>query len=539
MVRSLYSGVSGLKSHQTRMDVIGNNIANVNTYGFKASRTSFSDIYYQYQRTETAGRTTYAGNNPSQVGYGVQVASIDKDMSMSSFQNTGRTLDLAIAGDGFFMCATKDRNDQINSVNYTRMGNFGIDSVGNLVNANNEFILGTINVDRLSGGDYSTNLMIDQEPADTPNELDDINVNDLVWDAFKPECQIEFDDVSNLYKTPEGANKVGKTADNPGTPLITIFSGENPYDNTKQIAYDYHMAAAIEAKDGQYNAVTTTPVNIAAERGEGVILSGITYPETIGADTVNFRSDNEILSNKDVFYNQETNSYADTSFTVTSDYILYSVNGKFVNQQGVVYDPDVGLYTDEEGNYYEYTCSTQLNDDGTLNKTHTYTRMRLNAEGKYEEDPTVQDFTYDQITDTYQTRDASGNTIYANMTDGSLKYSDLDGFTVGSDGVLTAQYASEMRSLARIELATFDNVEGLTEIGDTAFAQSPASGEVNIKRPGDSGAGEVQSSKLEMSNVNLANEFSDMIVTQRGYQANARIITTSDSMLEELVNLKR
>ena len=96
-----------------------------------------------------------------------------------------------------------------------------------------------------------------------------------------------------------------------------------------------------------------------------------------------------------------------------------------------------------------------------------------------------------------------------------------------------------MRSLARIELATFDNVEGLTEIGDTAFAQSAASGEANIKRPGDSGAGEVQSSKLEMSNVNLANEFSDMIVTQRGYQANARIITTSDSMLEELVNLKR
>ena len=125
------------------------------------------------------------------------------------------------------------------------------------------------------------------------------------------------------------------------------------------------------------------------------------------------------------------------------------------------------------------------------------------------------------------------------MTDGSLKYSDLDGFTIGADGVLTAQYASQMRSLARIELATFDNVEGLTEIGDTAFSQSAASGEANIKRPGDSGAGEIQSSKLEMSNVNLANEFSDMIVTQRGYQANARIITTSDSMLEELVNLKR
>ena len=104
MVRSLYSGVSGLKSHQTRMDVIGNNIANVNTYGFKASRTSFADIYYQAQRSETGGRATFAGNNSSQVGYGVQVSSIDKDMSMSNFQNTNRTLDLAIAGDGMFIC---------------------------------------------------------------------------------------------------------------------------------------------------------------------------------------------------------------------------------------------------------------------------------------------------------------------------------------------------------------------------------------------------------------------------------------------------
>ena len=499
MVRSLYSGVSGLKSHQTRMDVIGNNIANVNTYGFKASRTSFSDIYYQYQRTETGGRADYAGNNPSQVGYGVQVASIDKDMSMSNFQNTGRTLDMAIAGDGMFICGSLDRNQQISSVTYTRMGNFGIDSAGNLVNANNEFVLGTVNLSRLDGGSYSTIEMLDQEPADSPNQLDKININDLVWDAYKPECEVDYDDIPAKYRTApeeEGDNST----------VETIFTGIDPYDSTRQIAYDYHMD-----------------------------------PEAEGADAENsYASDRDLLNPGE---DQEAPTVG-TDYTVNSDYILYSVNGKYVNGQGVIYDPQVGLYMDNDGNYYQYECTSRIDANGEIEKTHTYTLMTAN---ETTEDgvttttytPSDRKYIYNAVTENFESTDDRGNTIYADMTDGSLKYSDLDSFTVGADGVLTAQYASEMRALGRIEIATFDNIEGLSEVGDTAFIQTAASGAANIKRPGDSGAGEVQSSKLEMSNVNLANEFSDMIVTQRGYQANARIITTSDSMLEELVNLKR
>ncbi|MCI7234317.1 MAG: flagellar hook-basal body complex protein, partial [Oscillospiraceae bacterium] len=306
--------------------------------------------------------------------------------------------------------------------------------------------------------------------------------------------------------------------------------------------YDYHMATEIAADTStppKYNAATINPANIAdSRRVEGTNVFGATPAD----NATIFDTEADLRNNADAIIAANTTSGVFTSgtYTIKSDYILYSVNGKYVNQQGVIYDPKVGLYTDNNGNYYEYTCTNKLNEDGTIEKTHSYTLMVYNdTDGKYE--PTNPDttYTYDNVTDTFQTQDARGNTIYADMTDGSLKYSDLDGFTIGADGVLTAQYASQMRSLARIELATFDNVEGLTEIGDTAFSQSAASGEANIKRPGDSGAGEIQSSKLEMSNVNLANEFSDMIVTQRGYQANARIITTSDSMLEELVNLKR
>ena len=308
-MRSLYSGVTGLTTHQTRMDVIGNNIANVNTYGFKSSRTTFKDIYYQTVKSPAAGTDTFAGNNPTEVGYGVQLGSIDKNMSRSSFAGTDRTFDLAISGEGFFIVGKPEANggqgggnNGMRDITYTRNGNFTLDSTGNLVNANNKFVLGTTNTD----GNADT--LAKKDPADKASDLEIINVNKLIQSAFN-------------------------------------------------------------------------------------------------------------------------------------------------------------------------------NND--------------------------------------------------------LTFKDLEAFSIGTDGVLTATYGGEIKALARIEVAVFDNPEGLLEAGNTDFQESAASGAPGIRKPGDPGTGTTESGKLEMSNVNLAQEFSDMIITQRGFQANSRIITTSDTMLEELVNLKR
>ncbi len=344
MVRSLYSGVSGLTTHQTRMDVIGNNIANVNTYGFKASRVTFRDIYYQTAVGETAGTGSFAGNNPSTVGYGVQIGSIDKDMSMSSFQSTNRVLDLAISGDGFLVTSTfdgsqiqEDANGYITtfdvrpkSTTYTRMGNLSIDSNGNLVAGANTFVLGTCN------------------------------------------------------------NETG-------------------------------LAAVGDASSSELAKATITANGLNAQGDKG--------------------GDNENTSE-------------------------------------------------------DLTSANIININYLINKA------------------------------------------WPNKTP-QLTFADLSSIQIGKDGVITVTYNSEMKAIARIELAVFDNQEGLIEDGNTSFTETSASGVAKIKKPGDPGAGYTQSNKLEMSNVNLAQEFSDMIVTQRGYQANARIITTSDSMLEELVNLKR
>ena len=451
MVRSLYSGVAGLTVHQTRMDVIGNNIANVNTYGFKASRTSFSDIYYQSKKSASGGTAVFAGNNESAVGYGVEISSIDKDMSASSFQTTNRVLDIAISGDGMFMVGTLDDNKQIDSVNYTRYGNFGVDSEGNLVNTLNQFVLGTKNTATKDKGTYSAKEMAAIKPADNPPDLDTINVNDLVWDAFKKYTKVEYKDVPQSIKTKSDGN-----------PNENVKEIKDPDDPTKTIIGDKNATDDLAAGD-----------------------------------------------------------------------ILYLVNGKYVNEDGVVYDTEKGKYLDEEGREYDMSKTevTPATDPKTYNRTYTCT----GPEGS----PLVGiGFLYDP--DMKQFKGTSeGKDVYTNMKMSPLKYSDLDGFSVGTDGVLTATFAGQIKSLARLELATFDNVEGLAQVGETEFGESTASGRPNVKSPGKNGTGTVKSSKLEMSNVNLASEFSDMIVTQRGFQANARIITTSDSMLEELVNLKR
>lgn len=394
MIRSLYSGVSGLMSHQTKMDVIGNNIANVNTYGYKSARATFSDVFYQSVENPTAGNVAFAGNNPSTVGYGVGVSAIDKDMSQSSFQSTNRTLDLAISGDGFFTTGdfTSEANGstpadtkQPNQLTYTRMGNFGIDSYGNLVSNNNKFVMGSRNTIKglVLNGNQSA------------QELAEVTLQDTNGDEKVTANDYTFRNTINV-------------------------------NNLIQQAYNVHTGA-----------------------------------------------DNGIL------YTYNTYTVDDTTGALTaSDPVLCDITGEPI-----------------------------LDASGA---TVAYSETQTTAEAV-----------------------AAGGVV------GELTYSDLSGFTISSDGVITTTYNNQMKAIGRVEICVFDNPEGLIENGDTSFLETKASGEGKIKKAGDQGAGTVAANKLEMSNVNLAKEFSDMIVTQRGFQANARIITTSDTMLEELVNLKR
>lgn len=447
MVRSLYSGVSGLTSHQTKMDVIGNNIANVNTYGFKSSRASFSDVFYQSVKTAAAGTESFAGNNPSTVGYGTQVASIDRDMSQSSFQSTNRTLDLAISGDGFFATGAfssgadggaPDITASPDSITYTRNGNFGIDSAGNLVSNNNRFILGTRNTEKglllnsdLSAQELLKNTLQDNNGDNQINSTDytfenTINVNDLIADAYG----IYTDsDTGYLYtnRKPEAVVKDGK--------VVGYKQGEIDRDETTG-EETYYLCDL----KGNY----------------------VTFDDT--TDLAYFK------------YNKKDPADATSTASISAYHMIDNGDGTWGNEA--------------------YTINNQPDPNKPLSLDD------LGVTGKF-------------------------------------TYADLAAFTIGSDGVITTTYNNTLKAIARVEITVFDNPEGLIENGDTSFSETAASGSGKVRKAGEQGAGTIASNKLEMSNVNLAQEFSDMIVTQRGFQANARIITTSDSMLEELVNLKR
>ncbi|MCM1327894.1 MAG: flagellar hook-basal body complex protein [Ruminococcus sp.] len=502
MVKSLYSGVSGLTVHQTRMDVIGNNIANVNSDGFKSSRVTFRDIYYQGYRSATSGRDTFAGNNPSQVGYGVQVGSIDKNMSQSGGRSTGSVFDMMLEGDGFFMTMTFD-NVNVNSdkspsvTRYTRLGKFGIDSYGNIAASNNVFVVGSRNTldGLLLTGDNSGNALNDVEYIDrnddgkiTASDItyrNTLNLNELMqqaWNAYT-------DEFGYLY----------------GYDWEGIISGR--------------AAANADAGLQQVDAFAGLKFDI-----QKLQADGYTYTAATATDPAKLTKDGEDITDLETL-----KKYVDIQETLKALNATDETTGKAVGAQyRYLVDNTGNRIRKEDGSYPVYSVAGGGGNNNTGNNTTTavYDNMFENNAPK----------TGNALTQAKATAGAEGAVI------GELKYDSADSINIGIDGRILIGYGGDTKYLARIDLAVFMNPEGLDQAGETQFAESSASGEASLKRPRlDPGVTDtsVVSGKVEMSNVNLADEFSDMIITQRGFQANARIITTSDSMLEELVNLKR
>ena len=474
MIRSLYSGVSGLTTHQTRMDVIGNNIANVNTYGYKTQRATFRDIYYQAARSATSGKAAYAGNNVSEVGYGVRLGSIDKDMSPSSGQSTGKNWDMMIEADGFFITAR--------STLYTRMGNFNPDNYGNLATSDNRFVIGSRN--SLDG--------LKKTGALSENALDEVQLKDRNNDGQINASDITFRNTINLNEL--------------------IQSAYGVYTDEFGFMFGINWEALIGA-----DATLTADIDNGGLKGNYIAYDYDGTAENFAAiaptaaDKLKYVDVQQTLRNMGVIggddeAKEKFNAYVAAQGAAT----LYAVDktGKQITLEAPAGD-DSGV----EATYvshYNAMRAAKTADDGQTDATLKTALKAAKA-----------------VAESFK------------MVQGELTYSNVGTLNITENGQIICNYNGDMKYLARIELACFDNVDGLAEAGGTNFAQSVASGEARINNPNTEGAGPIKNTYLEMSNVNLANEFSDMIVTQRGYQANARMITTSDSMLEELVNLKR
>jgi len=463
MMRSLYSGVSGLQNHQTRMDVIGNNIANVNTTGFKRGRVNFQDMISQQMAGAAKPTEEVGGVNPKEVGLGMTVAAIDTVFTQGNLQSTGINTDLAIQGNGFFIEKAGEKSY------YTRAGAFSLDKDGTLVNPSNG--------NRVQG--WMARELNGQQVIQTAASTTDLVIPVGSKDNAKATQNINF--ACNLNKNtpeiPEGAT----AADVEKGTWRTEFKIYDSFGNQHMLSVNF----------------TRVPGNPNQWRGQ----------VTIDPDNADFTQTRVGLNSTDGMGNE---------FIVNFD--------NYGRLAGV---------TDTAGN------ATNPEGQVILQASYTVPESNENADGTpYRQTMNINLGTIGSMIDTV-TQSASPSSTKAYSQDGyALGY--LENFKIDASGTITGVYSNGTnRMLGQIALATFSNQNGLEKAGDTRFVQSNNSGIANIGASGIAGKGTMLAGALEMSNVDLTEQFTDMIVTQRGFQSNAKTIQTSDTLLETVLSLKR
>ncbi len=451
MMRSLYSGVSGLVNHQVRMDVLGNNISNVNTYGFKRERVTFQDIISQMIEAAAKPTDERGGINPKQVGLGMAISSIDKIMTQGSIQTTGVNTDLAIAGEGFFVLKKGEQ------MFFTRAGNFYIDKDGRLVNANGLRVQGW-KAQKLETGEIIIN----------------------------PSGQIEDIYIPRGAKSPAAATTMVKYRSNlnSNTPILTPESSiadiEKYTHKTSVDIFDSYGNRYRMFVDFVRTDLNTWVATVNIENASNVIVS-------VGEQKV----DNN------------------NQFTLTFDNkgTLRTLSDNSVNP------------TVQDAGTLIANVSFTL-PDGTTQSL----RLELGTVGSI--DNSVTQFTAPSTAGAY---DQDGH---------AMGY--LESFKIDSSGTIIGVFTNGLQEpLAQIALAGFTNPQGLEKAGENLYIETINSGLADISPAEIKGKGKIYAGALEMSNVDLSDAFVDMIVTQRGFQANSRTITTTDQMLQELLNLKR
>lgn len=392
MLRSLFSGISGLRSHQTMLDVTGNNIANVNTTGFKSSRVVFQDTLSQVLTNAGGAQDGVGGTNPAQVGLGVRVAGVATSFTQGASQTTGRSTDMMIQGDGFF--AVRKGNETF----YTRAGSFDFDATGQMVLPGEGALV---------QGWAAVNGVID-----TNSPLTDLQVPAGTTMGAVPSSTADFR--GNLDSAAEAGTVKNLTM--------------KLYDTV-----------------GAERTLTLTFTRAAT----GWSLAATDGTSTVASQPVTFDAAGRIAS--------------PTALTVG----------------GVAVD---------------------------LSTVTGYAGLDTVAAGT-------------------QNGQAAGTLL---------------SFALGADGTITGAFSNGLKQvIGRIALAAFTNPGGLEKAGGSLFSTSVNSGDPMVGTAGTGGRGSLAGGSLEMSNVDLSSEFTSLIVAQRGFQANSRIITTSDEVLGELVNLKR
>ena len=568
MMRSLYSGVAGLKTHQTRMDVIGNNIANVNTTAYKSSSMTFSELMSQTtQKASGANATTgVGGTNAKQIGLGVKAGAINTAITtQGSAQSTGNPFDIMITGDNFFVVSNGSENF------FTRDGSFYVDGAGNLAMTSTGYNVMGWGVDETTGNikqDTVTalhimsaaNMTYPPEATTKANISGILDENDKdVTSANGKTVNLNFFDArgysytakftfkqSGGDKTNEYSMELNKILDSTGAEIdisklefgnrsqqkmetkVTLNTDAYKWDGkvlkTKDGTTDVADLADIFKADGSL----ITPADDAAAQKQQKALDAIAKAYGYEGST-------------DEFLNLYITSTANKDKQLTIQDLL----GNMMAGKTTDVLPADGSAITMEGRYFEGTTVVFNKDTGKLESVGgSTTNLNVNAAfsalGGNFSDVTI------DLSECTNYDNKGTSTIGA--TSGDLdglgtgrRLGDMIGVSIQKDGMIYASYDNGMtKLLGQIATAAFANASGLEKEGDNLYSATLNSGEFDgIGVDITAGGGYMSTGQLEMSNVDLSSEFTEMITTQRGFQANSRIITVSDTLLEELTNLKR
>lgn len=471
MMRSMQSAVTGLRAQQTAMDTIGNNIANVNTAGFKASMANFSDLFYQ---------TLNGGNemvNPSQVGYGSQVSTISKNMTSVGATTTDNATDLYLDGQGYF--AVNSKADGTGQSAYTRVGNFHFTPNGYLVdNSTQNFVMSSL---KDAAGNY-TAARLDNvslvDSATTPPTVTPINATN-------------FGQLSNISINSDGS--ISATLKD-ASGKVQFQTGYAPADAT---ADAIKLAADKAAGTAAANAINLDQI---AKDKDALKVTADT--DKVTADATKVTADAAAAANPAATLADVAKAAADTAAadpTAATD----------------------GAQTAAD----EAAAAAAADADPTVTTLVDVAKAADAAAATADTDAGTADSVAAAADAAAQTADAAKT-----AADTAKSVADFADTVEGNPNNYT---------LEQIQLSVFLNPDGLTEAGNNCLMANDSSGAPNVTTSGSGNSTVIRSGELEMSNVDLAKEFTNMIVTERGFQANSRVITVSDSMLQELVDLKR
>lgn len=568
MMRSLYSGVAGLKTHQTRMDVIGNNIANVNTTAYKSSSMTFSELMSQTtQKASGANATTgVGGTNAKQIGLGVKAGAINTAITtQGSAQSTGNPFDIMITGDNFFVVSNGSENF------FTRDGSFYVDGAGNLAMTSTGYNVMGWGVDETTGNikqDTVTALRIMSAANMTypPEATTKANISGILDENDKDVTSANGKTVNLNFFDARGYSYTAKfTFKQSGGDKTNEYSMElnKILDST---GAEIDISKLKFGNRSQQKMETKVTLNTDAYKWDGKVLKTKDGTTEVANLADIFNQDGSLITPQDDAAAQKQQKALDAIAKAygyegsTDEFLnLYITSTENKDKQLTIQDllgnmmagkktdvlPADGSAITMEGRYFEGTTVVFNKDTGKLESVGgSTTNLNVNAAfsalGGNFSDVTI------DLSECTNYDNKGTSTIGA--TSGDLdglgtgrRLGDMIGVSIQKDGMIYARYDNGMtKLLGQIATAAFANASGLEKEGDNLYSATLNSGEFDgIGVDITAGGGYMSTGQLEMSNVDLSSEFTEMITTQRGFQANSRIITVSDTLLEELTNLKR